>query len=166
VSRYTTPLIMDLTEPLTSRAGNSLAKEGRLGGVKRRKLVSEAMTTGSSGSTERIDIFERGSQTVAVADSQASQSERKTSKDSDQRPQNPFLPSSLCIPQSQIGLPFSYPLLVPSPGGHFMEKTTARHFYSHHHYHQSSRGAHQSRGLQRGDSPRPSFRSRGRTNSG
>lgn len=112
--------------PSLPRAGNSLAKEGRLGGVKRRKLVSEAMTTGSSGSTERIDIFERGSQTVAVADSQASQSERKTSeRQRSASPKTPFLPSSLYIPQSQIGLPFSYPLPVPSPCGHLAENDSS-----------------------------------------
>lgn len=104
--------------PSLSRAGTSLVGERRLGGVMRRKLGSDAMTTGSSGSTEKPDVVERGSQTVAVADSQASQSERKTSeRQRSASPKTPFLPSSLCIPQSQMDLPLNYPLPEPSPGG-------------------------------------------------
>lgn len=112
--------------PSLPRAGTGLGKERRLGGVKRRKLVSDPTTTGSSYSAERTDTLERGSQTVAVADSQASQSERKTSKrQRSAPPKTPLLASSLCIPQSQIGLPFSYPLSEPSLGGNLVENNSS-----------------------------------------
>lgn len=112
--------------PSLPRAGTSLGKERRLGGVRRRKPVPDPTTTGSSYSAERMDTLERGSQTVAVADSQASQSERKTSKrQRSASPKTPLLASSLCIPQSQIGLPFSYPLSEPSLGGHLVENNSS-----------------------------------------
>ena len=107
--------------PSLPRAGTSLIGERRLSGIARRKPISGAITTASSGSTERIETVEHGSQTVAVADSQASQVGRKTAeRQRSASPKTPFIASSLCIPQSQIELPFSYPLPEPSIGGHLV----------------------------------------------
>lgn len=105
--------------PSLPRAGTNLVGERRLDNFKRRKLISDATTTGSSRSTERVGSIERGSETVAVADSQASQSKPKLlERQRSASPKTPFLASSLCIPQSQIDLPFSYSLPELLAGAH------------------------------------------------
>ncbi|KAI9877375.1 MAG: hypothetical protein M1830_004081 [Pleopsidium flavum] len=96
--------------PSMQRHGSFLDEEQRHYGGLGCKVDLEPRSNRSSGSTERIDMVMGGSQTVAIVDSQQSQPQQKTwETQTTAPPQTPAFPSSLCVPQSQNGLPFSCP---------------------------------------------------------